>query len=390
MDIRTLTLVNLILLFLYAAVMLVNSGVHGESRGGNWFALSNLSRGVSLLLLSLGAVLPKFLSSVAGDVFLVLGLTLLHRSLSEVMGRGKTAWNLQLSVSIVAFLGLSLITLTSGRYAESVVLVSAALAVQMALTSALLFSGVSRGTSVATWFSGSVLLLCSLLYMTRAVMVYRHPETALQMESALMATWLVASLVANGATAFGFLFLSAAQLRLELTRLAQRDALTGVLNRRGLKALAEGWFGKKHREGEPLSAVMLDLDGMKAANDTWGHECGDELLCAVAKLLVKTVGRRGAVARLGGDEFLVVLPGMAEGGAMEVAEKLRRGVEGLKVPHCRPRASFGVASVKGNSWEEAIRLSDQALYRAKDGGKNRVARSEAQHYGPRPVDAAAC
>ena len=92
---------------------------------------------------------------------------------------------------------------------------------------------------------------------------------------------------------------------------------------------------------------MLDLDGMKLANDTWGHECGDELLRAVAKLLVRAVGRKGAVARLGGDEFLVVLPGMAEGGAMEIAEHLRSSIERLHVPRCHPHASFGVASMTG-------------------------------------------
>jgi diguanylate cyclase (GGDEF)-like protein len=118
---------------------------------------------------------------------------------------------------------------------------------------------------------------------------------------------------------------------------------------------------------------MLDLDGMKTANDTWGHECGDEMLRAVATLLVNTVGRRGAVARLGGDEFLVVLPGMALGGALEVAERLRSSIERMHVPRCHPRASFGVASMTGVSWEEAVRQSDQALYRAKNAGKNQVA-----------------
>jgi len=83
MDIRTLTLVNLIFLFLYAAIMLVNSSIYGEVRGGTWFAWSNLSRGVALLLLTLSTTLPRFLSTVVGDVLLVVGLMLLHRGLAE-------------------------------------------------------------------------------------------------------------------------------------------------------------------------------------------------------------------------------------------------------------------------------------------------------------------
>jgi diguanylate cyclase (GGDEF)-like protein len=209
--------------------------------------------------------------------------------------------------------------------------------------------------------------------MMRAVALFRHAGQGIeQVSSTLIVTLLMGSLLANGGTAFGFMFLSAAQLRQELTRQAERDALTGLLNRRGLKSLADRALRGTHRSGEPLSAVMLDLDGMKYANDTWGHECGDEMLCAVAKLLVRVVGRKGAVARLGGDEFLVVLPGMAQGGALEVAENLRAGIESLRLPRCRPRASFGVASLTGVSWEEAVRQSDQALNRAKNAGKNRV------------------
>jgi diguanylate cyclase (GGDEF)-like protein len=373
MDIRTLTIVNLIFLFLYAAIMLVNTSICGEMRGGRWFAWSNLSRGVAILLLTLSAVLPRFISIVVGDMLLVVGLMLLHRSLAEVLGRGKSAWNVHLAVAVVVFFGVSYCTYIAGGYTASLMLISVALSIQMALTTALLFSGLNRGLRAGVWFTGSILFIYALVYMMRAIALYRYPDGgASQISSTLLATLLVGSLLANGGTAFGFMFLSASQLRLELTRQAERDALTGLLNRRGLKTLADRSLRNSHRAGEPLSAVMLDLDGMKAANDTWGHETGDELLRAVAKLLVRAVGRRGAVARLGGDEFLVVLPGMAEGGAMEIAEYLRSSIERLHVPRCNPRASFGVASMTGVSWEEAVRQSDKALYRAKNAGKNRV------------------
>jgi diguanylate cyclase (GGDEF)-like protein len=371
MDIRTLTLVNLIFLFLYAGIMLVNLSIYGDIRGGKWFAWSNLSRGVAILLLTLSAALPRFLSVVVGDVLLVVGLMLLHRSLAEVLGRGKSAWNIHFGLAIAVFLGVSYCTYVFGGYTASLMLVSAVVAVQMALTTALLFSGLDRGVRAGIWFTGGILFVYAVVYMMRAIELYRYGGAS-QISPTLLATLLIGSLLANGGTAFGFMFLSAGQLRLELTRQAERDALTGLLNRRGLKTLADRSLRKSHRAGEPLSAVMLDLDGMKVANDTWGHECGDAILCAVAGVLVDAVGRKGAVARLGGDEFLVVLPGMAEGGAMEMAEQMRSSIERLHVPRCHPRASFGVASMTGVSWEEAVRLSDKALYRAKNAGKNRV------------------
>jgi diguanylate cyclase (GGDEF)-like protein len=353
--------------------MLVNSSIYGAMRGGRWFAWSNLSRGVAMMLLTLGAALPRFLSTVVGDVLLVVGVMLLHRSLAEAIGRGKTAWGVHVGLTVGVFLGVCYFTFVRGGAVGALMLVSVALAVQMAVTTALLLSGLTPGVRAAAWFTGGILFAYAVVYMMRAIELYRDPGGGALYGPELMVALLVGSLLANGGTAFGFMFLSAAQLRLELTRQAERDALTGLLNRRGLKQLADRALRNSHRAGEPVSAVMLDLDGMKTANDTWGHECGDEMLCAVARLLVTAVGRKGAVARLGGDEFLIVLPGMAMGGAMEIAEKLRCGIERLHVPRCHPRASFGVASMTGVSWEEAVRQSDEALYRAKNAGKNQVA-----------------
>lgn len=371
MDIRTLTFVNLIFLFVYAALIAVNATIHGQIRGGNWFVLSNLSRGIAGLLLTLSAFLPRSLSTIAADVLLVVGLTLLHRSFAELLGRGRLAWRLQLGLAAVAFVGTSYSTLVYGSYSAALILVSVALTVQMALTTALLFSGLSRGTRGAIWFTGSILFLYALVEMTRAIALMRTPG-AVQLSSTVVATLLVGSLLANGGTAFGFLFLSSSQLRRELTKQAEHDPLTGLLNRRGLESLAQRSLRASHRASEPVSFIMLDLDGMKAANDTWGHEMGDALLRAVADALVGTVGRRGAVARLGGDEFVVVIPGMAEGGALEMAEALRRAIERLRVAGCRPRASFGVAAKSGYEWDNALRMSDQALIRAKSAGRNRV------------------
>jgi diguanylate cyclase (GGDEF)-like protein len=373
MDLRTLTFVNLIFLFLYGGMMLASGTIYGEVRGGRWFAWSNFSRGVGLLLLTLSAILPKAPAIILGDFLMVFGMMLLHRSLAHVLRRGNPAWNIHLALTAIVFLGVAWSTLVLANYTYALMIVSVALAIQMSLTTGLMFGALQRGIRAAAWFTGAVLFACAVVYMTRAIALYRHTDgAALHVDPMLLAALLIGSMLANGGIAFAFMFLSTAQLRLELTHKAERDALTGLLNRRGLQNLADRALTRSYRAHEPLSAVMLDLDGMKAANDTWGHETGDALLCAVARLLVGSIGNLGAVARLGGDEFLVVLPGMNQGGAMEIAENLRLSIEMLNVPKCRPRASIGVASRTGSSWEEAVRQSDEALYRAKNAGKNRV------------------
>jgi diguanylate cyclase (GGDEF)-like protein len=345
--------------------------MYGRIRGGWWFAWSNLFRGLAWLILSDLPFLPRA-ASVLGNSLLIAGLVLLHRSLAELIGRRSIAWKLQLALSAAVIAGIVYFTWIHPSFGAVMVLESACVAVQFALSTSLLFASIAPGMRGAVWFTGGILFSYAVVEMTRAVAMVRAPGGILSLNHDFLALVLVATILANGGTTFGFLFLSAAQLRRELTRVAERDALTGVLNRRGLKSVVDRALVTAHDAGYPVSAVMLDLDGMKAANDTWGHECGDAILCAVASFLVHTIGQRGAVARLGGDEFLVVLPGASETVAFEIAERLRVGIERLPIAHVRPRASFGVAAMHGASLDEAMRRSDHALYLAKNAGRNQV------------------
>src|SRR5438270_4425976 len=162
MDIHTLTVVNLILLFLYAAIIAINTSLYGKVRGAAWFSWSNLSRGLAWLVLSADAFLPKSLSTVAGDLLLVLGVLLLHRSVAEVMGRGKTAWHLQLVLALLACAGIASSALFFRSYSTTLLVVSLALAIQLALTTALIFSDRRPGFRGAIWFTGTILFSYAL------------------------------------------------------------------------------------------------------------------------------------------------------------------------------------------------------------------------------------
>jgi diguanylate cyclase (GGDEF)-like protein len=169
-----------------------------------------------------------------------------------------------------------------------------------------------------------------------------------------------------------------------LARLSFVDSLTGLANRRRFdEALQEEWR-RARRNQASLALVIADIDGFKRYNDRLGHLEGDRCLQAVAAVFGQTLGRAGDLAaRYGGEEFIVLLPGADGTAALQVAETLRARCEALAIPHPDSPSgplvtlSLGVAaclpSVAGASVEDLMARADAALYRAKQGGRNRVA-----------------
>jgi two-component system cell cycle response regulator len=163
--------------------------------------------------------------------------------------------------------------------------------------------------------------------------------------------------------------------------LAMSDGLTGLKNRRAILGNLEGEWSRVRRHGRPLAVISMDIDFFKAINDGHGHAVGDEAIKAVGDVLRREVRREDFAGRLGGDEFLVVLPDTDRAGALELAERIRASAEGLAIdpldsgPPISLSLSLGVASWpedEAHSPDELLRASDEALYRAKAAGRNRV------------------
>ncbi len=171
-----------------------------------------------------------------------------------------------------------------------------------------------------------------------------------------------------------------ANLRLE--NLAVTDGLTGLFNRRHFDSLLVGELQRSLRYKVPVSVVLVDIDHFKQVNDTYGHSTGDQVLRNLSRVVMGGVRTTDFVARFGGEELAVILTQTPLQGAFEVAERLRAMV--AAAPHdyqgkaIFKTASFGVASYDGQgapvSPEELLGRADQALYRAKHEGRNRVIR----------------
>lgn len=166
-----------------------------------------------------------------------------------------------------------------------------------------------------------------------------------------------------------------------LQRLSTLDGLTGIANRRHFDATLQTEWKMGMRQKTPLSLIMIDIDFFKKFNDGYGHQGGDDCLKAVSQTLDETVSRAGDfIARYGGEEFVAILPSTDAKGAAVIAEQLRANVEAKHIAHAysgvadHVTISLGVASIKPDSsatLENLIAKADEALYKAKEAGRNR-------------------
>lgn len=166
---------------------------------------------------------------------------------------------------------------------------------------------------------------------------------------------------------------------LQLKERVERDHLTGLYNRVALDRMLSQMLEEAQEQGKPLVVAMLDLDNFKRINDQFGHQAGDEALRFVAGLIKKILRTDDVVFRVGGEEFVIVLPAtdfakaripLERIRAQIAAEKILPAVEGLTIS-----ISIGVAGYAGRGSvdpDELIRQADEAMYRAKELGKNRV------------------
>ncbi len=164
----------------------------------------------------------------------------------------------------------------------------------------------------------------------------------------------------------------------KLVNMAIRDFLTGLLNRREGFRRIESEISRANRRGEPLSAIMTDVDHFKKVNDNYGHLTGDIVLQSVAKMLEKTVRDYDILCRYGGEEFLIVTPMTNVEQAQGLAERIRKLAEEMVIhvegqPDLKFTLSLGVSEFKpGEKIEVLISRADQALYEAKNSGRNKV------------------
>lgn len=241
-------------------------------------------------------------------------------------------------------------------------------------------------TVLAEWMAASIIMIFAVTQLVVAWLALMQGAAGDQAYRDLYVHWSFLTLPAGYVSmAIVIILMLAADISAEMKELAIRDKLTGLLNRRGLSELAAQAYASAVRANRSITVIASDIDHFKAINDEHGHTVGDLALVQYAQLLTAHRRVEDIVARMGGEEFLIVLPGISLEKGLSVADELctRMAATPLQASAggVAMTASFGVASMsdRDTCLTDVIVRADEALYRSKRGGRNRVDLDSSQY-----------
>lgn len=389
LDMRTIFLGHTVSSLLITMVMLwVWIQNRKRFKGITLWLASFVLQTAGIILILMRGVIFDYVSIVISNMLIVTGaVSLLFGLISFTEIKFIKFQNYLLIV--IFFVAYTFLTLMKPSLALRNILFSSAIVFISVQCSWLLLQKAIEGTRENYRGTGLVFVLYAILYLVRIVTNIRYPQVSSLFSSVLIDAVLIIisqmlgitltfSLVMmiNGRLFYDLNLYSEEREKMvgELRRLATTDNLTGIHNRMKLELLLTAEVLRSRRYNRPLSVILIDVDKFKSVNDTYGHLAGDTVLKDIARLLKENIRESDYVGRWGGEEFLVINPETSAHGASSLAEKLRKNIEEHKFQIVGAKTiSLGVATLQGEEWEEdMLKRADQALYRAKNGGRNRV------------------
>ena len=331
------------------------------------------------LFLGARLVLPLWVSVFLGNGLVFVGMLLYNQALSVYLRNqrlGPWAW-VGLGLALAALAAMIPWSLASRTAMLSLVYAL------LLLPSIVLILRYRERREVALLMVAFTLMLSAGSMLFRFVHASLAPEqyTDLLQPSMGQGLTFMLSFIALLGSGFGFVLASFERMALHLEELASLDGMTGCLNRSTTDSLLEHNLERSRREGSPLAFALIDLDHFKQINDRHGHRAGDAALRAVVQTIRSRLRKSDVLGRMGGEEFGLILPATDAPGAQRLLDEVRRSVEQLDTQRdaqgqqIRLTLSAGVAAVASDAIVDADRLygrADEALYRAKGSGRNRV------------------
>lgn len=234
--------------------------------------------------------------------------------------------------------------------------------------------GVGKWRAILAIAMVSMILSVLLTWMSNVIFMPDEP-----LEDWLYVSIIVPALIAPPVSSVVLsLLYQLAEARAALVTMSETDPLTGVGNRRHFMEQAQRAIAAAKTMQVPLSIVLIDIDHFKRVNDTHGHAVGDEVIVRVASACRQKLRSGDVFCRWGGEEFIVLLPSASLEMGCQLAERLRVAVAESAAPEAPVTISLGVGELtsQAGTLDEVVSVADHQLYRAKDGGRNRVEPSE--------------
>jgi diguanylate cyclase (GGDEF)-like protein len=375
-DTPTLLIVLIVSNFLMAGAMWIAFAGRFRDGLGQW-TIALMMQGGAWLLIVAHAPLPELAAIAAATASLAFCWSLQLSALLEFHRRPTPRWLLYGPVTIAFLVFFIYVTDTRERLALGGLFFGIA---QLVTGAALLHYRIAAAHRTRWLLAGSFFLLSSgLLWL--GFTVWFEPEAILPTsgKSATPGPALLAFYAVTIGSSFAFVLMHKERADRETYELATIDSLTGVYNRRTFKELAEPQLSRSRRAQLPVSLLMLDLDHFKRVNDTYGHLGGDDVLRAFATLVRSCLRKEDLLARYGGEEFVLLLPGASQNAAFSLAQRIREEVASKPFAAnghlVRVTVSVGLACEGGDtlpSLEAMLGRADEALYKAKNDGRNQV------------------
>lgn len=379
LDFPTIAFVGLLLYFSIALGFSMILLVQRDQWVPRLWAGSLWAGAVSTALFSLPLPIPEVALVLLRNVVAMLCSVLLLAGVALFVGR-RPPWKAALALSGLYLLGIAWFSVVTPDLRVRLVLYSVLFIAWKSWEAWLLLRYASAEVRLSTRLAAGVFLLDALVFLLRAL-APTAPDAAGDVLRAGLPMYItyVGGLFTTLAQCFALMLMIVERQLVQLRRLARTDPLTGALNRAALLGDGQQQLALCQRQRRPFSALMLDLDHFKQVNDSLGHQAGDVALRHAVQVLRGNLRRYDVLlGRYGGEEFVLLLPGVAQADAAELAERLRAGLAGSPARGASQpialSASFGVAEAgPTHDLDGLLEQADRALYRAKDAGRNRVA-----------------
>lgn len=377
LDPRSLVIASLLSAVLLGGVSVGFASIRGTSRIIGAWGTAMLVLAGGLLGLGLRDVIPLWVSAVLGNALIVAGIALAMRALRVFVGsapRDVMTWVLLATLVLL----LAYFTEVRSSNIGRTLAISAALGIIAVRAATLLRRRAPAECRLSARVTEYVFWLVAWVTAFRiAGTLFFPPPASLAHSPFNAAVFLFYSGFIIVAT-LSVMWMEIETLQAELLRSARYDSLTGLQNRGTFLADFEREVSRCER-GEPaFSLALFDLDRFKRLNDQYGHPFGDQVLRAFANVLKSGIRKYDTVGRYGGEEFALLMPATGKDTALRVAERMRRDLEarGITVDGKRVEVtvSGGVSAygADGEDWDSLLSAADDALYKAKAGGRNRI------------------